>query len=811
MTLRARLILAFLLLAVVPLLGVTLYSYVTTQLAFRKAAEEETSALAEDLGDRLEVAARDLGRRIERLGDLPFASVMGPDHRPEGPEALAFLDQLRSRMGDAAGLVDSIEVAQVADESEATTEAQAAADAEPASSGTSAVLKPAPGPPAAPAAPAAGPVAAGPAVSPLPAPAAAPAAVGRTLPAPPVPAVPAVGASAPVRRPQPAPRVPVLVFAPEPPPEGGPEAGGRRWVLKLEAMARAAEQAARHAEQARTREHAEGARQAERSRRELEQQQRAVQRELLKAGGVVAPAPVDARTTEEQAKAQQAEAIRTMIGSGAELAAEAVKGAMELAKARKQGQLTDEQVRTIVRENLRTAAGVTSKAFGHELQAAFQREMGVVVRPKDAPALSLRAQIRPQQLVDGVFARTRRRQGEIPFAFGPDGTLYASAEDRPKLAALSLAPMAAGEDGTRVRNVSDFVVVTRRDPATGLTVGIARPVGEGLRQIRAAAARNLAWGLGMVGLALVGIVPLSNRMTRQLSTLTAGAERLAAGDLDARVPVRSGDEIGRLSETFNRMASEMKAHQQQLLEKERLRQELELCRRIQTEMLPHDRLRAPFGEVLGLSIPAREVGGDFFNYFLLPDGEAALLVGDVSGKGVAAALLMANVQATLRARLPLERDLAALSRLFDVEIEASTPSNVYLTCFVGILDGPKRTLRYVNAGHNAPLLVRADGSTLALDSTGRPYGLLAGGDYEENSVSLADGDCLLLYTDGIVECEDPSGEPFGVERLQALVERERESGLDGLLARLEQAVREFRAGAEAADDATAVILRIGAA
>jgi serine phosphatase RsbU (regulator of sigma subunit) len=779
MTLRARLILAFLLLAVVPLLGVTLYSYLTTQLAFRKAAEEETSALAEDLGDRLEGAARDLGHRIEGLGDLPFASVMGPDRRPEGPAAQAFLDQIRTRMGDAAGLVDSIEVVQ-----------------------------------AAPAAPA---------------PAAAPAGVGRTLPAPPVPAVPATGAAAPIHRTPPMPRVPLLVFAPEPPPEGGAEAGGRRWVLKLEAMARAAEQAARHAEaQARARGQLEDGHEAERARRELERERRAAQRELLKAGGVVpaplsepapvalpapdaVPTPADARTADQQAKAQQAEAIRTMIGSGAELAAEAVKGAMELAKARKDGQLTDEQVRTIVRENLRTAAGVTSKAFGHELQAAFRREMGVVVRPKDAPALTVTAQIRPQQLVDGVFARTRRRQGEIPFAFGPDGTLYASAQDRPRLTALSLSPMGAGEKATRVRNVSDFVVVTRRDPATGLTVGIARPVGEGLRQIRATAAGNLAWGMGMVALALVGIVPLSNRMTRQLSTLTAGAERLAAGDLDARVPVRSGDEIGRLSETFNRMAAEMKAHQQQLLEKERLRQELELCRRIQTEMLPHDRLRAPFGEVLGLSIPAREVGGDFFNYFLLPDGEAALLVGDVSGKGVAAALLMANVQATLRARLPLERDLAALSRLFDVEIEASTPGNVYLTCFVGILDGGMRRLRYVNAGHNAPLLVRADGTTFALDSTGRPYGLLSGGEYEERSVSLVDGDCLLLYTDGIVECEDPSGEPFGVERLQALVARERESGLDGLLARLEQAVREFRAGAEAADDATAVILRIGAA
>ena len=98
----------------------------------------------------------------------------------------------------------------------------------------------------------------------------------------------------------------------------------------------------------------------------------------------------------------------------------------------------------------------------------------------------------------------------------------------------------------------------------------------------------------------------------------------------------------------------------------------------------------------------------------------------------------------------------------------------------------------------------------SLDPTGRPYGLLAGGDYEEQQVAIREGDCLLLYTDGVVECENPFGEPFGLERLRAIVARERRSGLDGLLERLEQAVREFRAGREADDDATIVVLRFGA-
>ena len=109
-----------------------------------------------------------------------------------------------------------------------------------------------------------------------------------------------------------------------------------------------------------------------------------------------------------------------------------------------------------------------------------------------------------------------------------------------------------------------------------------------------------------------------------------------------------------------------------------------------------------------MSIPAREVGGDFFNYFALDNGQIALLVGDVAGKGVGAALLMANVQATLRARLPLERDLAALVDAIDRDVDERTPGGVYVTLFVGILDPRSHTLRYVNAGHHPQFLLRRD-------------------------------------------------------------------------------------------------------
>src|SRR6185295_19297795 len=125
----------------------------------------------------------------------------------------------------------------------------------------------------------------------------------------------------------------------------------------------------------------------------------------------------------------------------------------------------------------------------------------------------------------------------------------------------------------------------------------------------------------------------------------------------------------------------------------------------------------------------REVGGDFFNYFQVADGKIALLVGDVSGKGVGAALLMANIQASLRTRLALGQDLASLARELDTDIGASTPGAVYSTLFVGLLDPESRTLDYVNAGHNPQYVLRSGGGLERMESTGLPIGLLAGHPY----------------------------------------------------------------------------------
>jgi phosphoserine phosphatase RsbU/P len=185
-----------------------------------------------------------------------------------------------------------------------------------------------------------------------------------------------------------------------------------------------------------------------------------------------------------------------------------------------------------------------------------------------------------------------------------------------------------------------------------------------------------------------------------------------------------------------------------------------------------------------------------------------VLVGDVSGKGISAALLMANIQATLRARLPLASDLTALASTIDREIDDSTPPGVYATLFLGILDQANKMLRYVNAGHNPQFLIRGD-VIEALPAGGLPVGLYPGQGYVERRVQLADNDLLFFYTDGTVEVENEQGEMFGAEQLELLLRPQREEGVDTLLARIEDNVRRFRGRAEPFDDVTIMALRLG--
>ena len=438
-------------------------------------------------------------------------------------------------------------------------------------------------------------------------------------------------------------------------------------------------------------------------------------------------------------------------------------------------------------------------------------KLGVTVRRGGKVVHSANAEVNLDNLLMTVFSTTRRDQGEVPFAVAKDGKIYTqNAADKHTVESLGEVARPNARLGTS--QVRDFIVVTNADPSgSGLRFGIARPVGDSLSALRRTAGRNAGLGLLFIGFALVVVIPVSQTLTRNLSNLTEGVDRIAQGDFAARVPVQGTRDVAALATAFNRMAEDIQKQQEQLVGQERLKRELELGRQIQSEMLPHEALRFGLTEVKGMSIPAREVGGDFFNYFALDDGNVALLVGDVSGKGVGAALLMANFQATLRTRLKLGHDLAAIADAMDRDIEANSPRGLYATLFVGILDPTSKRLRYVNAGHNPQFALRS-GSLERLSSTGTPIGLLPGRGYTQREVQLASGDFLFFYTDGVVEAEDESGEMLGPERLEQLLLTTittSPAGPDAVLQMVEAEVRKFRGAREPFDDATSMVVRIG--
>ncbi|HSK08704.1 MAG TPA: SpoIIE family protein phosphatase [Vicinamibacterales bacterium] len=485
--------------------------------------------------------------------------------------------------------------------------------------------------------------------------------------------------------------------------------------------------------------------------------------------------------------------------------------AKDLGEQIRRGAADIEQTLEAARRNEQAAAAsggaVRRKAAAYQVKTVFKgHDVTSSVQEDGQQVASVKARVNAKRMLGAVLANTRRHQGEIPFAIDAEGQLHAPAGGDRQIEALGVTAEAPTE-GTLVRTRGGWVLATHKD-RTGVTVGIARPISNDLRDLQRAAALNFGVGFGLIALVFAGSVPLASGMTRHLRTLMAGAHRIARGDLSTRIPVRSSDEFGRLAAAFNQMAADLATHQALLVGQERLHRELELCRQIQTGILPGGPLRLGVTEVRGVSIPAREVGGDFFNYFALPSGDIALLVGDVSGKGVGAALLMANVQATLRARLPLEQDLPALADALDRDLEAHTPPEVFLTLFVAILDPREGTLRYVNAGHNTQFVLHAHGLE-RMAATGMPLGLFAGHGYQERRVHLSADDLLFFYTDGMVETENEAGGVWGVERLESLLLSGGSRDLDTLLARIEDDVRTFRGKAEPLDDATMMALRFG--
>ncbi len=254
-----------------------------------------------------------------------------------------------------------------------------------------------------------------------------------------------------------------------------------------------------------------------------------------------------------------------------------------------------------------------------------------------------------------------------------------------------------------------------------------------------------------------------------------------------------------------RVGQLVREQQAEIRARGRLEQELAVAQLIQQNFLPKELPLLEGWQVAAYYRPARAVGGDFYDFIELADGRLGLVIGDVTDKGVPAAMVMAATRSVLRASAQrLLEPGPVLARVND-NLCPDIPENMFVTCFYGVLDPASGSLRYANAGHNLPL-VNATGERSELRATGMPLGLMPGMVYEERETTLATGACVLLYSDGLVEAHDPQREMFGNDRVGDLLEGHTDSQtvIDGLLRALDRFTGKEL---EQEDDITLVVLR----
>lgn len=246
---------------------------------------------------------------------------------------------------------------------------------------------------------------------------------------------------------------------------------------------------------------------------------------------------------------------------------------------------------------------------------------------------------------------------------------------------------------------------------------------------------------------------------------------------------------------------------EQLIEKKRLQGQLEVARQVQLELLPPEDPALPGYDISAYNFPTEEVSGDYYDWVRIYDDQIGIVIADVSGKGVPAAILMAFLRASLRAASHIGYATHISMAKVNYLLWESIERNQFVTAIYGILDASNRTLSYSNAGHNPPLLIKAGGEARFIDRGEQPLGMFRETRYHENHLLLEPGDVLVLYTDGLTEAQSPSGEEFGRDRLVEAVKLSLDKPAREMIATMQMAVLEWTASAGANDDVTFFIIK----
>lgn len=342
-------------------------------------------------------------------------------------------------------------------------------------------------------------------------------------------------------------------------------------------------------------------------------------------------------------------------------------------------------------------------------------------------------------------------------------------------------------------------------------------------------------------IALIIGVRLTRTITGSVGALYRATQHINRGDLGHRIRVQSADQLASLETSFNSMSESLQRLLQEQKEKQRLENELAIAQEVQAQLFPRDPKRLHSLELHGICKPARTVSGDYYDFVALGEERLGIAVGDISGKGISAALLMATIHSAVRVfelgAMPQREQLVAAGAaaiasasnnvqvprwsvaseniespaevltLLNRHLYSSTPPEKYATLFLGIFDGATRKFVYSNGGHLAPLIVHDNGEVRKLETGGLVVGLFPEIVLEEEEVHLSPGDIFVAYSDGVTEPENEFGE-FGEERLLELVRSSRHLSLERISEIVIAAVQDWIGENEQPDDITLVLARV---
>jgi len=469
-------------------------------------------------------------------------------------------------------------------------------------------------------------------------------------------------------------------------------------------------------------------------------------------------------------------------------------------------------------EELILAAGATAfESAGTavqpgDLRVIFDQGVEFPVYEDGAMVGEIRAEFEDEVLLRRVLGRSGRNPNEIAFAITPEGELFAkSEEESARLEEIGLGTHLPNADSNGLR-LDDWVVATSAETPSGLTFGIARPVEESLSRMRAIAARNFAFGAGLISIAMLIVYPLSRRITQKLGLVTAGAERLATGDFSTRVDVEANNEIGQLARAFNEMAGELEESQQRLVnaelikaEYDRKSDELEQARRFQLSLLPKALPLHPRFEIAAAMETATEVGGDYYDFHASNPNHLTVAIGDATGHGAAAGTMVTVIKSLFSSYT----GQSGLAEFLDEA--AATVRRMELgrmAMAFAVADLTPGELRLSSAGMPPALVHRkATDEVEELLVEGMPLGGIQFA-YREIRVPIETGDTVLWMSDGLPELSSLKGETLGYDRCLELFREAAGGTPQQVIDRLLGVACEWSGNCAPDDDITFVAIRV---